>query len=54
MQTGRPFLLQSGRQTLNQNDAGVILNGITVDELQDMVKVRPGPSGQRVTSSTNG
>jgi len=46
MQSGRPFLLQSGRQTLNQNDAGVILNGITVDQLQDMVKVRPGPSGQ--------
>jgi hypothetical protein len=45
IQTGRPFLLTSGRQTLNQQDAGVILNGITVDELQDMVKVRPGPNG---------
>jgi hypothetical protein len=45
IQTGRPFLLTSGRQTLNQQDAGVILNGITVEQLQDMVKVRPGPNG---------
>jgi hypothetical protein len=44
-QSGRPFLLQSGRQTLNQNDAGVVLVGITEKELQDMVKVRPGPNG---------
>ncbi len=29
IQTGRPFLLTSGRQTLNQEDAGVVLNGIT-------------------------
>ena len=34
IQTGRPFLLTSGRQTLNQEDAGVVLNGITVEELQ--------------------
>jgi hypothetical protein len=45
IQTGRPFLLTSGRQTLNQQDAGVILRGITVKQLQDMVKVRPGPNG---------
>jgi hypothetical protein len=45
IQTGRPFLLTSGRQTLNQFDAGVVLKGITVDELQKMVKVRPGPNG---------
>jgi hypothetical protein len=42
VQTGRPFLLTSGRQTLNQEDAGVILNGITVKELQQMVNVRAG------------
>ena len=42
---GRPFLLTSGRQTLNQQDAGVVLNGITVEELQKMVNVRPGPNG---------
>ncbi len=45
VQTGRPFLLTSGRLTVNQRDAGVVLNGITVKELQDMVTVRPGPNG---------
>ena len=45
IQTGRPFLLTSGRQTLNQQDAGVVLNGISVDDLQSMVNVRPGANG---------
>jgi hypothetical protein len=45
LQTGRPFLLTSGRWTVNQQDAGVILNGITVDELQNLITVSPGPSG---------
>jgi len=45
LQSGRPFLLTSGRATFNQFDAGVVLKGITVKELQKMVKVRPGPSG---------
>jgi len=45
IQSGRPFLLTSGRWTVNQNDAGVVLNGITVNDLQRMVKVRPGPNG---------
>ena len=45
LQTGRPFQLTSGRQTVNQQDSGVILNGITVDELQKLVKVSPGPAG---------
>jgi len=45
IQTGRPFLLTSGRQTLNQQDAGVVLNGVTVDDLQKMINVRPGPNG---------
>jgi hypothetical protein len=45
IQTGRPFLLESGRNTLNQEDAGVILNGITAEELQKMVKVSPGTNG---------
>jgi hypothetical protein len=44
-QSGRPFLLTSGRQTFNQQDAGVILNGITVEELQKMVKVSAPPAG---------
>jgi hypothetical protein len=45
LQTGRSFLLTSGRQTFNQQDAGVVLNGITVEELQKLVTVRPGPNG---------
>jgi hypothetical protein len=45
IQTGRPFRLTSERQTINQQDSGVILNGITVKELQKLVKVRPGPGG---------
>ena len=45
VQTGRPFLLTSGRQTLNQEDAGVVLNGITAEDLQKAVSVRPGPNG---------
>jgi hypothetical protein len=43
--SGRPFLLTSGRQTVNQFDAGVVLRGISVDDLQKMVNVRPGPNG---------
>jgi len=45
MQTGRPFLLTSGRLTVNQRDAGVVLNGINEKDLQKMVTVRPGPNG---------
>ncbi len=45
IQSGRPFLLTSGRLTVNQRDSGVVLNGITVDDLQKMVKVRKGPNG---------
>jgi hypothetical protein len=45
LQSGRPFLLTSGRWTVNQNDGGVVLNGITVKELQKMVTTRPGPNG---------
>jgi hypothetical protein len=45
IQSGRPFLLQSGRWTVNQQDAGVVLRGISVDDLQKMVNVRPGPNG---------
>jgi hypothetical protein len=45
IQTGRPFLLTSGRQTFNQQDAGVVLNGITVKELQKLVKISPGTNG---------
>jgi len=45
VQSGRPFYLTSGRLTLNQYDSGVVLNGISVDDLQKVIKVSPGPNG---------
>jgi hypothetical protein len=43
-QTGTPFRLSSGRLTVNGSDSGVVLmNGHTADEIQDMIKVGPGP-----------
>jgi hypothetical protein len=45
LQSGRPFYLTSDRWTLNQRDAGVVLNGIGVKELQKRVTVRPGANG---------
>jgi hypothetical protein len=42
-QSGTPFRLVSGRQTVNGSDAGVILmNGTTVEDLQRMINIRPG------------
>jgi len=47
-QSGTPFRLSSGRQTLNQEDAGVVLGpGVTVKDLQNMIKVVPGPGFNR-------
>jgi carboxypeptidase family protein len=44
MQSGLPFKLSSGRMTVNQSDSGVVLNGVTAAELQEMVGVfRSGP-----------
>jgi hypothetical protein len=44
IQSGLPFKLSSGRLTVNQSDAGVILNGVTASELQKMVGVfKSGP-----------
>ena len=45
LQSGRPFYLTSGRLTLNQYDAGVVLNGLSVEDLQKMITVSPGPNG---------
>ncbi len=45
LQTGRPFQLTSDRWTVNQNSAGVVLNGVTAKELQKLVKVSPAPNG---------
>lgn len=43
-QSGTPFRLSSGRQTVNGSDSGVVLqNGHTLEEIQSMIKIRPGP-----------
>ncbi len=39
VQSGRVFLLTSGRATFNQNDSGIVLNGRTVDQLQGLVHI---------------
>jgi hypothetical protein len=45
-QSGRVFLLTGGTGgTVNQNDSGVILNGITPSQLQSMLSPRVTPSG---------
>jgi hypothetical protein len=43
--SGRVFQLNSGRQTVNQRDSGVVLVGITPGQLQSLVSTRPGPNG---------
>jgi hypothetical protein len=43
VQSGSPFRLTGGRGTFNSENSGVVLNGITVSQLQDMVRVSPGP-----------
>ena len=44
VQSGRPFKLVSNRDTVNQYDSGVALNGVTASQLQDLLTVRPGPN----------
>lgn len=49
LQSGRVFLLTSGLGgTFNQNDPGVILNGITVKQLQSMLNVQNAGNGQMI------
>jgi hypothetical protein len=44
IQSGRPFKLTSGRSQFNQTDGGVVLNGISTSQLQDMITVGAGPN----------
>ncbi len=47
-QSGTPFRLSSGRQTVNGSDSGVVLmNGHTVEEIQNMIHISPGPGLNR-------
>lgn len=49
-QTGDPHLFTGGTQTVNTNDGGITLNGVTVSQLQSQIKVRPGPAGAGLVS----
>jgi hypothetical protein len=40
VQSGSPIRLTSGRNTMNQNEAGVILHNITAAQLQNMLEIR--------------
>lgn len=46
MQSGTPFQLTSGRNGMNAQETGVVLNNITLPELQSMVQMR------KITAST--
>jgi hypothetical protein len=44
IQSGSPFRLTSGRSTVNNEASGVVLgNGLTVNDLQNMITISPGP-----------
>src|SRR5262249_49505269 len=46
VQSGRPFYLNSGRSTYNQNDANVVLApGVSADQIQGLIRLSPGPNG---------
>src|SRR6202035_2215136 len=44
VQSGRPFKLVSNRDTVNQYDSGVVLNGLTTNQLQSMLAIGSGPN----------
>jgi len=43
IRSGQPFKLSSSRATVNEQDAGIVLNGITRNQLQEMLVLSPGP-----------
>jgi hypothetical protein len=45
IQSGPATSITSGRATVNQNDAGVVLHNITRQQLQGLVKIRKEPNG---------
>jgi hypothetical protein len=48
IQSGRNFLLTSGRGPFNQFEGGIVLNGITVQQIQSAIGVFPGPNTNNV------
>jgi hypothetical protein len=49
-ETGDPHLFTGGTNTVNQNDSGISLTGVTVAQLQKQIKVRPGPAGSGIVN----
>jgi len=49
-ETGDPHLFFGGTQTVNQNDSGISLNGVTISQLQSQVRVRRGAAGSGLVS----
>ena len=45
-ETGDPHLLTGGTYTVNQNDSGITLTGVTASQLQKQIKIRPGAAGK--------
>jgi hypothetical protein len=48
VQTGSPLLFQSGRNTLNGNDSGVVLYTMNIKQLQEMMSIRKTTNAQGV------
>ncbi|HTS31375.1 MAG TPA: TonB-dependent receptor [Bryobacteraceae bacterium] len=46
IQSGSPIKLNSGRNTFNQNDSGVILHNLTASQLQSMMSIRKTTNAQ--------
>ncbi len=44
-QTGDPHLFTGGTSTVNQNDSGIVLTGVSTSQLQKQIRVRPGLAG---------
>jgi hypothetical protein len=44
-ETGDPHLFYGGTNTVNQNDSGITLTGVTASQLQKQIKIRPGLAG---------
>ena len=49
-ESGDPHLFFGGTQTVNQNDSGVALRGVTISQLQSQVRVRKGAAGSGLVS----
>jgi hypothetical protein len=49
-ESGDPHLFFGGTQTVNQNDSGIALHGVTVSQLQSQVRVRKGTAGSGLVS----